>query len=69
MRVRAVRVAHLPGGLSIFVDDQPDGLIIWMLEEDYSAEAAVLLESAFNTVVCYWTRKPATDRRRNLRAV
>jgi hypothetical protein len=69
MRVRVVRVACLPGELSVFVDDQPDGLIIWVLEKDYSADAATLLEVAFNTVVCYWARKPAAYRRQTLRAV
>lgn len=51
MRVRVVRVACLPGGLSIFVDDQPDGLIIWVLEQDFSANAAKLLQAAFNMAV------------------
>lgn len=69
MRVRVVRVACLPGGVSIFVDDQPDGLIIWVLERDYSADAATLLEVAFNVTVCYWIRRPAMERRQTLRAV
>lgn len=69
MRVRVVRVACLPGGLSIFVDDQPDGLIIWVLEQDFSANAAKLLQAAFNMAVCYWERKPNADRRPSLRAV
>lgn len=69
MRVRVVRVACLPGGLSIFVDDQPSGLIIWVLEADYSADAVALLEEAFNVAVCYWVRLSAVGRRPSLRAV
>lgn len=71
MRVRVVRVACLPGGLSIFMDDQPEpeGLIIWVLEQDFSADAADLLEKACNMAICYWVRLPTPGRRPNLRAV
>lgn len=68
MMVRVVRVASLPGGISMFVDDQPDGLVIWVLEKDYTTHQTAMLEAAFNVAVWYWTRKPAGSRT-NLRAV
>lgn len=68
MLVRVIRVAAMPGGLSLVVDDQPDCPIVWVLEEDYSAAAASMLEAAMNVSVWYWDRKPAV-RRANLRAV
>ncbi|WP_331445806.1 hypothetical protein [Streptomyces xanthochromogenes] len=66
--VRVVRVRSLPGGLSIFVDDQPDSLVIWVLEDDFKPEAAQMVEAAFNLSVYYWLRKPALHRS-SLRAV
>lgn len=70
MMVRVVRVACLPGGLSIFVDDQPDSLVIWVLKEDYSKDQVAMLEAAFNILNEYWARKPAMcPGRPSLRAV
>lgn len=68
MLVRVERVASLPGGLSIFFDDQPDSLVIWVLEDECSEDQAANLEMGFNVLVWYWLRKPAALRA-NLRAV
>ena len=67
MMVRVVRVACLPGGLSMFVDQQPDSMVIWVLTEDYSEDQVTMLEAALNTLAGYHSRKPA--RRAVLRAV
>lgn len=58
MMVRVVRVASLPGGVSIFVDDQPVDPVIWVLEEDFTAKAAKLLEQAFSLASFYVLRRP-----------
>lgn len=68
MLVRVIRVAAIPGGLSLVIDDQPDCLVVWVLEKDYSAAAANMLEAAMNVSVWHWTRRPAVLRA-NLRAV
>lgn len=68
MMVRVERVASLPGGLSIFFDDQPDSLVIWVLEDDYPEAQLASLEMGLNVLVWYWSRKPAALRA-NLRAV
>lgn len=66
--VRVVRVPALPGGVSIFIDDQPDSTVIWVLEGDYTRDKASELEQAFNTIVSYWAQVPGR-RQVHLRAV
>lgn len=67
MMVRVVRVACLPGGLSMFVDEQPASMVIWVLKEDYSEDQVAMWESALNSVIGCEARKPT--RRAVLRAV
>lgn len=38
----------MPGGLSVFVDDQPESVIIWVLREDYSRRQVAVLEASLN---------------------
>lgn len=70
MLVRVVRVACLPGGLSMFVDDQPDCMVIWVLKGEYTLSQAAAWEAALNTARNYWSRNPAQCAGRpSLRAV
>ncbi len=58
MMVRVVRVACLPGGLSMFVDEQPASMVIWVLKEDYSEDQVAMWESALNSAIGCEARKP-----------
>lgn len=69
MLVRVVRVPALPGGISIFVDDHPDGLILWVLQSEWPELTAMVLELALNVTRTHWTRNAATAMRASLRAV
>lgn len=70
MMVRVVRVACLPGGLSIFVDDQQESLVVWVLKKDYTAAQVAMLEARYNRLNAARSRRAAVHAgRAQLRAV
>lgn len=52
MRVRVIRVEAIPFGLSALVDEQPDSLIVWLLDSEWPEDPARLVEQILATVWC-----------------
>lgn len=56
MQLHVVRVEEILPGVEIFVDDQPDGFVVWVRADVMTEAAAHLLEAALNLSIMYWRR-------------
>ena len=59
MRVRVIRVAAIPCGLSVLVDEQAGSLVVWLLESEWPQPLAQSVEQILTTL---WSTRegPAT---------
>lgn len=59
--IHVERVPVIPGGASLYIDDQPRHVVIWMREDLTAEEADRLLSHALTHVAArrYWARVPA----------
>lgn len=69
MWVRVIRVPAIPGGVSVFFDDQPEGIVIWLQEDEFSESTAAAFQAGLSLLSLHWTRIEGVEMRGHLRAV